>query len=211
MKDRLRNIKTSFLFGPAALCMIIFLLDQISKIATVATKPMPFDSVYTSHNEQPIFIAGETLHIVFRNVFHLVDFRNPGAAWGIFGEHTPVLAIISLLAFLYLLYDFHALCGQSKFKRYTIALLMGGIIGNFIDRGFREGGVVDMFQVYIPVPQFASEWVNGIYYIDGIYRYIFPAFNIADSAICVATASLLIASFFIKDEEEASESLESKN
>lgn len=162
---------------------------------------MPFTQTLSVHEGEQVFIAGETLSIVISNVFHLVDFRNPGAAWGIFGEHTEILAIISFAAFLYLLWDFEGLCGKSKFRQYTISLLMGGIIGNGIDRGFREGGVVDMFQVYIPVPSFASDW-SGVYPIDGMSRYIFPAFNIADSAICVATIALLISSFFIKDETE---------
>ena len=205
MKDRISKIKATFLIGPAILCLIIFILDQVSKVMTVAAKPMPFTHTLSIHEGEQVFIAGETLSIVIGNLFHLVDFRNPGAAWGIFGQHTEILAIISFLAFFYLLWDFEKLCGNNNFQRYTIALLMGGIIGNGIDRGFREGGVVDMFQVYIPLPNFASDW-NGVYFIDGIYRYIFPAFNIADSAICVATFALLIGSFFIKDEKTPTES-----
>ncbi len=56
-------------------------------------------------------------------------------------------------------------------------------MGNGIDRGFRPEGVVDMIEVFIPY-----------IYKDGWYR--FPAFNIADSAICVGTFLYIIASFF---------------
>ena len=55
-------------------------------------------------------------------------------------------------------------------------------MGNGIDRAFRPDGVVDMIEVFIPY-----------IYKSGWYR--FPAFNVADAAICVGTILYVIVSF----------------
>ena len=64
-------------------------------------------------------------------------------------------------------------------------------MGNGIDRAFRPDGVVDMIEVFIPY-----------IYKSGTYR--FPAFNIADSAITVGIAMIIIWQKRFFDEEESS-------
>lgn len=66
----------------------------------------------------------------------------------------------------------------------TLMLLLGGAIGNFIDRLFR-GEVVDFFDVLIP-----------------IINYEFPIFNIADAALTIAVILLFILVLFEKDEQK---------
>ena len=69
---------------------------------------------------------------------------------------------------------------KDKWSRIGFALILGGAIGNVIDR-LRFGGVVDFLDFYI-----------------GDYHW--PAFNIADSAICIGVFLILIRAFFIKKE-----------
>ena len=65
---------------------------------------------------------------------------------------------------------------KDKLSRVGLALILGGAIGNVIDR-IRFGGVVDFLDFYI-----------------GDYHW--PAFNVADSAICIGVALILIRSVF---------------
>src|SRR3989344_5900569 len=96
---------------------------------------------------------------------HLV--KNTGAGFGILQDQTFWLAIISLLAILVILL-YYKKVEQKKWPQLLFALLLGGVIGNFIDRAFR-GFVIDFIDF--------SFW---------------PAFNIADAAISVAVVGLII-------------------
>jgi signal peptidase II len=168
---------------PFVLCMVIIALDQLTKVWTVKA------SEYSP----------SLIKVIITDVFNLVHYRNKGAAWGMGSDYTPVLAAISFIFFFYILFEFSKLCENRKINFLAISLLLGGIMGNGIDRAFRPDGVVDMIEVFIPY-----------IYKSGTYR--FPAFNIADSAICVGTFLFLIASFFNKKaqkevpEEKTSES-----
>lgn len=147
--------------------MLIIILDQITKVMTI-----------NASEYSPSLIS-----VVIQDVFNLVHYRNKGAAWGMGSNYTAVLAAVSFIAFFYILFEFSQLCEKRKINFFSISLLLGGIMGNGIDRAFRPDGVVDMIEVFIPY-----------IYKSGSYR--FPAFNIADSAICVSVFLFLIASFF---------------
>ena len=96
---------------------------------------------------------------------HLV--KNTGAGFGILQDQTFWLAIISLLAILVILFYYKKI-EQEKWPQLFFALLLGGVIGNFIDRAFR-GFVIDLIDF--------SFW---------------PAFNIADAAISIGIIGLVI-------------------
>lgn len=70
-----------------------------------------------------------------------------------------------------------------KVEAIPLALIVGGAIGNVIDRAYL-GYVVDFIDVYYD-----------------LYGPHFPAFNIADSAISVGAAILVVGGFFVKDDE----------
>ena len=166
---KLKEVKSIFFPVPFLIVLFILLLDQATKyyIQTLADAP----SIITK---------------VIENYFHIVHYRNKGAAWGIFSEYTSILALISLFAFVYILIHFKEFTQNSKFKKITISLLMGGIIGNWVDRQFFKEGVIDMIEFFIPLPLFISE-----------SSYQFPAFNIADSCITISFV-LLVADYLIK-------------
>ena len=117
---------------------------------------------------------GETIPVI-KNVVHLTYIINPGAAFGLF-PHQDVLflgiVMILLLAFAWLR---DRIPQKPVYFPLSIGLLLGGAVGNALDR-CRIGGVVDFFD----------------------FR-IWPIFNVADIAICIGVAC--IAFYFWRHDE----------
>jgi signal peptidase II len=114
--------------------------------------------------------------------FYLVHWRNKGAAWGIMQEKTLFFIIVTIIVLIILAIYMYK--NNNKVLRLALSMIIGGAIGNLIDRVLRPEGVVDFFNFYI-------------------FSYNFPAFNVADSFITVGTAILAIYIFFIYKEDEA--------
>lgn len=118
--------------------------------------------------------------IVIEGFFKFVYWGNTGAAWSMFRGNNAVLALTALAALIILFlsrhhFDLHTLGGQ-----IALGLIFGGILGNLLDR-IRVGYVIDFLRFYL-VRRNGEE--AG-----------FPAFNIADSAICIGVGLLFILSF----------------
>ena len=122
--------------------------------------------------------SGEKIEVI-PNFFHIVCVKNPGAAWGILSNHTSMLALVSGAVFIFMTVYYHQLTASLIECCVAISLIMGGIAGNFIDRVY-YGTVVD----FLSFTYKSFEW---------------PAFNIADSAICVGVAIYLISSLLRPD------------
>ena len=121
------------------------------------------------------FVGTEESRVVISGFFNLVNWTNTGAAWGIFQNNNLVLAVISLLTIL-ALYLFRRSFQLSRWgSRVALGLITGGIIGNLIDR-VRVGYVIDFLSFYVG-------------------RYHWPAFNVADSAICIGVGLYIIRSW----------------
>ena len=82
--------------------------------------------------------------------------------------------IVTVIVVAGIIYYFHKEAKGHKLFSISLMLLLGGAIGNFIDRLFR-GEVVDFVSVLIPV-----------------INYDFPIFNVADAALSVGVAFLII-------------------
>ena len=163
-------MKKIFLFF--LLIVFIIVLDQLTKY-------------YVFHN----FYLGESVAVI-DGFFNLTYVRNPGAAFGFGGAFhnwvryslflaLPVAACVWLLVLL-----LKSMRGPI-IMTYAYALILGGAIGNLIDR-FRLDFVVDFFDFYIGKHHFAT-------------------FNVADSAITIA-AGLIILDFFLNKKKEDQES-----
>lgn len=103
---------------------------------------------------------------IIENIFSFTYLENYGAAWGIFSEESWFLTVITpilLLAIIYYLYKFK----RGKYEMIICGLIVGGALGNYIDRLFR-GYVVD--------------------YID---FKVWPVFNFAD--ICIVIGCILFS------------------
>jgi len=106
--------------------------------------------------------------------FQLVHWRNSGAAWGIFRDYNAVLAVISVLTVLALYWFRHSFGIERPAAGWALGLISGGIIGNVIDR-VRLHCVVDFLDFHIG-------------------EHHWPAFNLADSAICAGVVLYFIVS-----------------
>jgi len=120
-------------------------------------------------------IRPEESRVVIAGFFSLVNWRNTGAAWGMFRNHNLVFTVILLLALAALYFLRHSFQLNHPGARVSLGLIAGGIIGNLIDRA-RIGSVIDFL----------------LFYVD---RYRWPAFNVADSAICIGVGLYIIVSW----------------
>ncbi len=117
--------------------------------------------------------------IVIDGFFKFVHWGNTGAAWSLFSGNNVTLAVVALLALVALFltrhhFDSHTLPGQIAF-----GLIFGGIAGNLTDRllpGRHE--VVDFLRFYLQ--QRGGDEIG------------FPAFNVADTAICTGVALIFL-------------------
>jgi len=112
---------------------------------------------------------------------HLVSVRNEGAAFGLFKEfgNIPFIAI-SLIAIIVVV----VLLMRGKEDRFGLALVLGGAIGNMIDR-ITMGSVTDFVDVFAG-------------------RFHWPAFNVADSALTIGLVVMVVSSFIhLKQQEKA--------
>lgn len=151
---------------------VLVLLDQLTKWLVVHAIPF-----------------GERVPVV-PGYFDLVHFRNTGAAFGLFADghanwREPFFIAISLVASVVVLVVVRRLQAHERLMAVVMALIFGGIWGNFLDR-LRVGAVTDFLSVH---------WRDVVVRIPlGAWQVTFPldwpAFNVADSAITVSMVLL---------------------
>lgn len=141
----------------ALIALAIAALDQFSKWLVVR------------------FISPEETRVVIAGFFSLVNWRNTGAAWGIFQHYNLLLTVVSLVTVVVLWWFRHSFPINRPGARLALGLIAGGIIGNLIDR-VRLGSVIDF-----------------LYFSIGQYHW--PAFNVADSSICIGVGLYIILSW----------------
>jgi len=112
---------------------------------------------------------------VIENYVDITYVRNPGGAFGLFAEVDrwivrPLLLGLSAVAAMVIILIYRSTPADRLLVRLTFSLVLGGAIGNFIDR-LRFDEVIDFLDVH---------W----------YHYHWPAFNIADAAITVGVTLL---------------------
>jgi signal peptidase II len=141
----------------------LFFFDQLTKILVLNN-----------------FVLGDQKTVI-PDFFNLVRVHNTGIAFGKFNDgdgSNIIFTIISLLAFLGVIFFWIRGHFPGKLNQFAVALITAGVAGNVTDR-ILHGYVVDFLDFYIR----GSHW---------------PSFNVADSCICVA-ASLIFISAFTKE------------
>ena len=116
---------------------------------------------------------------VVENFFNITYMRNKGAAFSFlstFSYRLPFFILISLVAVAVIVLVFLRLRTDQKFTAVALSLIFAGAVGNLIDR-VRLGEVIDFLDAH---------W----------YEHHWPAFNVADSAICVGVAFLALDMIF---------------
>jgi signal peptidase II len=120
-------------------------------------------------------------HEIFHNFIYLVHSRNPGIAFGVLSDSPSpwtraILVVGSLIVISALAWIFVAGHSGGAVTAAGLALLLGGATGNLTDR-LLHGAVTDFFEVWL-----------------GSYRW--PAFNVADSAIAIGAALIILDVLF---------------
>jgi signal peptidase II len=116
--------------------------------------------------------------------FNLTMAHNHGAAFSFLAQESGwqrwfFISLAVTISFVLLIW-LAKLKPSAKLEAISLSLILGGAIGNVIDR-FYYGYVIDFLDVYLG----ASHW---------------PAFNVADSAICIGAVLLILDSFKSKPE-----------
>ncbi|MGE7760736.1 signal peptidase II [Peribacillus sp. NPDC097895] len=139
------------------IALLVIALDQLTKWMIV--KKMEY---------------GESIEII-ENLLYITSHRNRGAAWGILQGQMWFFYIITIAVIIGLVYYIQKMAKESRLLGVALALMLGGAIGNFIDRIVRQE-VVDFVHTYI-------------------FSYSFPVFNVADAALSIGVGLLVIHMF----------------
>ncbi|ABW18960.1 signal peptidase II [Alkaliphilus oremlandii] len=133
----------------------VVLFDQLSKVLTLK------------------YLAPIKDIPIIKNVFHLTYVENRGAAFGML-QNQKVFFVVTTIIILGAIYFYVRNNKPNRFLTISLSLIVGGALGNFIDR-IRLGFVVDYFNFTL---------IN------------FPVFNIADSAVVIG--AFLVSIYIIK-------------
>ena len=149
--------KTSIFVGAS---LVSVLLDQATKLAVAAN------------------LSFSDRIPVINDFFYITHARNPGAAFGLFGDAPVAIRLtlfigITIVALGMVVNFYRKLAPGDRFSALSLGMILGGAAGNLIDRVFR-GEVVDFLHFRL--------W--------GGYQW--PDFNLADSFIVVGVAFLVI-------------------
>jgi signal peptidase II len=118
--------------------------------------------------------------VILDGFFKFVNWENTGAAWSMFSNNNFLLALVSVAALGGLLYWRDRFETKTVLGQLCLGIVIGGIVGNLVDRLFRTH-VVDFLRFFL--------------YRRNGEEIGFPAFNVADSAICVGVGVLVILSW----------------
>ncbi len=134
------------------------------------------------------FKLGESYQVI-SSFFSISRVHNTGAAFGLLANlpsqyRDPFFFIVPAITLAVIFAVFYKLRDTQSLSVYALASIVGGALGNLADR-FRLGYVVDFLDIH---------WNGG---------WHFPAFNIADSAITIGVALLMLGMLFERDGEES--------
>lgn len=131
---------------------IVIVIDQVVKYFTVEF--IPLGTIVDLHNP----------------ILSLTYIKNTGAAWGILAGKLWLFTIITIIVVCGIVYVLYKNKSASKWFTIGLTLILGGALGNFIDR-IGQGFVVDMFMF---------EFID------------FPIFNVADISLVVGVGCVIV-------------------
>lgn len=184
----------------AALFTVLVLADQWTKYLAVDRLTTVFErtpelggleKVAAFYERRHLEPFATPPHYVWRPVWRMNYVENPGAAFGLFrdlpeGVRSAFFFVLSIGAIGFILHYYRKLRADQRFLQVTLALVLSGAVGNFIDR-LARGYVIDFVEWY---------WWNRP-------DIRWPTFNIADSLLVVGIAMLFVHPGTKKEEAEA--------
>jgi signal peptidase II len=154
---------------------IVVVLDQLTK----------FWAVKVLYNEGQLHTI-----VVVENFFQLSYAENRGGAASILDSHPQLLTALSIIALAVIVWWALQLPASDRLGRIGFGAVLGGAVGNLLDRLFRGGFVFDTHVV---------DFLDAHWF----YRYHWPTFNVADTAICVGIALIIFSQFRLSRAGEA--------
>lgn len=139
------------------LALVIVVIDQFTKAAVASCMQIGASIALIPH------------------VLELTSARNNGAAWSMLQGQFTFFFIITVIVLIVVVYYMQTLGRRQALLGTALGLIIGGTLGNFMDRLFR-GEVVDFIHVYIG-------------------SYSFPVFNAADSSLFIGVVLLIFYLF----------------
>lgn len=149
------------MFSYYLLAAVLVLVDQLTKYLTVQNIEL--------HEIIP----------VVPDVFSLTYIQNTGAAWSILEGRMIFFYVVTVIVVAGIVYNLHKYGHESKLFAVSLAFVLGGALGNFIDRLVHQY-VIDMIRL---------EFID------------FPIFNIADAALTVGVLLMIVYIFFFEEEK----------
>lgn len=145
------------------------------RIAAIALLIVAFDQL----TKQIVvrFLGYGQDRIIVEGFFKFVHWGNTGAAWSLFRGNNYLLALVAILAVVILFFSRHHFDARTLLGQIAFGLICGGIVGNLIDRLW-AGHVIDFIYFYV-IQRSGAELG-------------FPAFNVADSAICTGVGLVFL-------------------
>ena len=145
--------------------LVVIVLDQWTKALVVA-------NLSPAGSKNPISLIGEYLVIYY--------VQNRGAAFGMFFSNSAILAVLISIAIVVVAYLYLRMLNRGPLiYKVVFGLIIGGAVGNLIDRAHHSGYVVDFISFRIPQ-----------------LNYAFAIFNIADACISVGVCLLFVLILF---------------
>ena len=146
--------------------------DQLLKAIIVAKVPLFYETGYILE--------------VWGDFFRIIHVRNLGIVFSI-GNNLPLLirkilfVMLPVIVLLFCFFTLYLSNSITKLQRWCFSAILGGGLGNIIDRLFRENGVVDFLDF-------------RFYGLFGMERW--PTFNIADSCIVIGGIMVIVTNFW---------------
>ncbi|RKU25938.1 signal peptidase II [Candidatus Poribacteria bacterium] len=158
----IRNLKT--ILPLVFVAVPIFILDYVTKVLI------------------QMYIPEGTGYPIIHGFFNLRHDRNSGAAFGILADQRTFLILVTILALIFIFFYYFRF-KHSGWMRISLGFLLGGALGNFLDR-IVLGEVVDFLQFGIESK-----------------RLYWPTFNVADISVCIGAGMLIVYLFRIQSTE----------
>lgn len=191
----------------ALVSLAVLALDQWTKWIAVAELTNRFDGASSFSQRAGLFLSGvedpgydgyhfqPTRQVVVSDSFFRFRYaENPGAAFGMFRTlpeniRGPLFHLVTLGAVVLIFSYYRKLSGSDPRERWVLwglPLVLGGALGNYVDRVARAF-VIDFLEAH---------WMD---------KAAWPAFNIADAAICIGIGMLVVDGFVRKEAPKPSE------